>query len=454
VALVRCSPESSSEALCGSVPVFEDRVRRGRKIDIHVVVIPGIGGSTRTPLFFLEGGPGLAASDGVELWEKELGAYRRDRDVVLVDQRGTGKSSPLFCERDRRTAADFLGEMYPVEYVRRCRSALESRADLTRYTTPAAADDLEEVRKALGYERIDVFGLSYGTRLALVMLKRHPKSVRAAVLMGVAPTWARMPLYHSANADRALKLLLQDCAGEAPCAAAFPDLPGDLATLDAALRREPAHAEASWPSGAAPTPVSIEHDVFMEAIRRAMYAPASSRWIPLVIHAAAHGDYAPFLRMALRSAADARRDADGLYLSVTCTEDTSRIEPGEADRFSAPTATVFGRYRVDQQTRACSLWPTTKAPAGWDSDVRSRVPVLILSGGRDPVTPPSWASRVARRLPRSLHVVVPLSAHIDEGLDTKCTDGVVLAFLERGTVNGLDTSCLTRQKPAPFATAP
>jgi pimeloyl-ACP methyl ester carboxylesterase len=448
-----CGEAAAPDAVCGSVSVFENRAKHsGRKIDLHVVVLPGIGGSSRPPLFFLEGGPGLAASDGVGMWAGPLKAYRERRDVVLLDQRGTGRSNPLRCEDDRRSAADFLAEMYPVDYVRRCRSQLEGRADLTQYTTPAAADDLEDVRRELGYGPIDLFGLSYGTRLALVYMRMHPRSVHAAVLMGVTPTWARLPLHHSANAQRALTLLLQDCAGEAPCLAAYPDLSGDLAKVVQTLGRSPARVEAVWPKGAPPTPATITLELFMENLRRAMYTPAASRRVPAVIHAAAHGDFAPFLEMALPSADGRRADSDGLYLSVTCGEDTSRIKPADADRLTSGTA--FGRYRIDQQTRACTMWPNSSVPPGWDGNVHSKAPVLLLSGGRDPVTPPEWAAAVARKLSRSLHVVVPLSAHVDEGLDDpNCYDAVILSFLDRGTVEGLNTSCLARLKPGPFEVA-
>lgn len=351
----------TSETLCGTVSVFENRAAgRGRRIDLHVVVVPAVGGGSRPPLFSFDGGPGLAASDGAGLWQTELKAFRQNRDIVLIDQRGAGASNPLRCERDRRDAGDFLGEMYSPEYVRRCRSELESRADLTRYTTPAAADDVEDVRRALGYGRIDIAGLSYGTRLALVYLRKHPKSVHAAVLMGVTPTWARLPLFHAANAQRAMSLLLEDCAAEASCAAAYPDLAADLARVRDSLGRAPARVEAAWPAGSAPKAVSITRDVFFEALRRQMYAPSTSRRIPAVLHAAALGDFGPFVAAALPAGDGRDRGADGLYLSITCSEDTSRITPAEAER--AASGTAFGPYRIDQQRRACSLWPTTSLP--------------------------------------------------------------------------------------------
>ncbi len=448
-------PETS-DALCGTVSVFENRAAgRGRRIALHVVVLRAIGGggSSQPPLFSLEGGPGLAATDGVRFWETELKPFRRNRDIVLLDQRGTGASNPLRCSRERRDAGDFLEEMYPLEYVRRCRSELETKADLTQYSTSAAADDIEDVRRALGYGRIDLIGLSYGSRLALVTLRQHPKSVRAAVLMGLTPTWAHLPLFHAANAQRALSLLLEDCAAEASCKGAYPDLPGDLARVAEALGAAPATASAAWPAGSPPKTVSITRDVFFETLRRQMYEPATTRRLPAVIHAAAAGNYAPFLTAALPSGDGRDGSADGLYLSITCSEDTSQITRGEAER--AIAGTLFGSYRIDQQRRACAIWPTKRLPARYFRDVRSSVPVLILSGGRDPVTPPAWATRAARKLSRSRHVIVPLSAHLENGLDdVACWDRVVLSFLDRGTAEGLDVSCLARLKPAPFQVGP
>jgi pimeloyl-ACP methyl ester carboxylesterase len=250
-----------------------------------------------------------------------------------------------------------------------------------------------------------------------------------------------------------LTLLIQDCEAEAACSAAYPDLRAEVAAVSESLGRAPASADAGWPPGSPPQTVSVTRGVFFEAVRRAMYSPAASRRVPAVIHEAARGDFAPFLRLALPEGDGRRRDSDGLYLSVTCTEDTGRITPSDAARWASSTATVFGSYRVDQQRRACDAWPKSEVPVGFDHDVHSGAPVLILSGGRDPVTPPQWATRAARHLSHSLHVVVPLSAHLDEGLsDPGCYDRVILAFLDRGKTSGLDISCLAAQKPPPFDT--
>lgn len=184
--LTPCRPAGVNESvLCGTVTVPESRaVADGRTIALNVVVLPSLSKEKKEPLFELAGGPGIAATSSAALYASELRAYRQHRDVVLVDQRGTGKSNGLHCRDDesRRT-----GEMYPRGYVERCRDELQRNADLAAYTTDAAADDLDAVRAALGYDRIHLLGLSYGTRLALVYARRHPDGVASLVLAGATP---------------------------------------------------------------------------------------------------------------------------------------------------------------------------------------------------------------------------------------------------------------------------
>lgn len=207
------------ELLCGKLTVFENReTRTGRTIDLNVVVVPAIDPSRHeTPLFDLAGGPGVAATGAAGFYANEGKEYRRHRDVVLVDQRGTGSSNPLTAPARTRSPQDYLTEMYPIDYVNTMRQTLERRADLTQYTTSIAMDDLDDVRAWLGYERINLIGLSYGTRASLVYLRQHPANVRSAILMGVAPTYLKMPLYHARAAKRAMDLLLKECDGDAAC---------------------------------------------------------------------------------------------------------------------------------------------------------------------------------------------------------------------------------------------
>jgi pimeloyl-ACP methyl ester carboxylesterase len=451
-ALKSCRVPGIAEKLfCGKLTVFENRqTRAGRKIDLNVVVLPAFDQKEkREPLFELAGGPGAAATGAAGFYANEGKEYRRKHDIVLVDQRGTGQSNPLSAKPEKKTAQDYLIEMYPVEYVKNLRRTLEERADLTQYTTSIAMDDLDEVRGWLGYERINLFGTSYGTRAALVYIRQHPDRVHTATIIGVAPTYLKMPLYHSQAAARAMELLLHECDTEPACHAAFPQIHQDWQDVLTRLEREPARVEYSPDDKKATEMVVIQRGVFGEKIRTWMYGQDKARKIPFIIHQAAQGDFAPFLHEAI---APSIPDfiADGMYLSVTCAEDVPFIPPAEAVQLTE--GNPFGNYRVFQQTRACSLWPRGEIPPGYREPVSSNVPVLIFSGNLDPVTPPQRGEEVAKYLPNSRHVIVPEAGHGMEGLsDPGCVDRLIIEFMDNGSAKDLDTSCVERMKPPPFA---
>jgi len=437
----------------GSLTVFENRrTKLGRTIDLNVIVVPALEqNGKKEPFFWLDGGPGVAATMTAALYASDLREYRRHRDVVLVDQRGTGKSNRLGAAPDPHPQR-FVAEMYPVDYVKNLRRTLEQHADLTQYTTPVAMDDLDDVRAWLGYAKINLCGLSYGTRAAMVYLRQHPQHVRSVILMGVAPTFMRIPLYFARDAERAMNLLLDECERDPVAAKAFPDLRQEWPGLLAHLEGRPARARYVSPDRIVDEMVSISRDVFAENIRFLLYDPAAARRIPLIIHEASRGNFGPFLAAAIpvdRSAPDVV--ADGLYLSITAAEDTGRIDPAEVKGLTE--GSLFGRYRVDQQMRASTLWPRASLPAGYELPVESDVPVLILTGFMDPVTPPAWGDEVARHLSRSRHVIIPHSGHIPFSLShQEVLDKLILDFLDAGDATRLDTTGVDRMLPPPFVT--
>ena len=439
------------ELFCGKLTVFENRrTRIGRRIDLNVVVLPALDQKAKAePLFDLAGGPGVASTGAAMFYAREGKEYRRRHDVVCVDQRGTGKSNRLAIEREK-TPQYYLSEMYPVDYVREMRHALEQRADLTKYTTSIAMDDLDDVRSWLGYDRINLLGGSYGTRAVQVYMRQHPEHVRSAILVAVAPTDLKMPSHHSESAARAMNLLLGECEQDIACHAAFPQIRDDWKSVLARLEKQPARVEYSPPGKAAPTTVEIQRDIFAEKIRSWMYGRDQAARIPLIVHHAAEGDFAPFLKEAIRPSIP-DFVADGMYLSVTCAEDVPFINQGETARLNA--GNPFRNYRVFQQTRACGMWPRGEIPAGFLDPVSSDAPVLIFSGNMDPVTQPKYGEEVAKHLPNSRHVIIPEGAHDVDGLtDLGCIDRIALEFLEKGDAKDLDVSCVEQMKPPPFAT--
>ena len=439
------------ELLCGNLTVFENReTRTGRTIDLNIVVLPALDQKNKAmPLFDLAGGPGAASTEAADFYAGPGKEYRRQHDVVLVDQRGTGQSNRLSIPQEK-TPQHYLSEMYPVEYVKEMRHALEQRADLTKYTTSIAMDDLDDVRAWLGYDKINLLGGSYGTQAALVYMRRHPEHVRSVILLAVAPTDLKMPLHHSESAARAMDLLLGECEQDAACHAAFPQIRDDWKNVLAQLEKQPARVEYSHPGKTAPTTVEIQRDVFAEKIRMWMYGRDKAARIPLIIHHAVEGDFAPFLQQAIKPSIP-DFVADGMYLSVTCAEDVPFIDQKEAAELNA--GNPFGNYRVFQQTRACEMWPRAEIPADFPEPVRSNTPVLIFSGNMDPVTPPKYGEKVARYLPNSRHVVIPEAAHEVGGLtDPGCIDRIALEFLDKNDAKNLDVSCVERMARPPFAT--
>ena len=440
------------ELLCGKLTVFENRqTRTGRTIDLNVVVLPAFDQKSKAePFFHLEGGPGVAATNVAGFYATDGREYRRHHDVVLVDQRGTGASNRLAIPPEKSPQGQ-LREMYPVDYVEQMRAACEQHADLTQYTTSIAMDDLDDVRAWLGYDRINLFGLSYGTRAVLVYLRQHPEHVRTITLIGVAPTYLRMPMYHSQAADRAMNLLLEECEQDAQCHAAFPNVRDDWKKVLADLQRAPAQVKYAAPDRKnSPVALEIQRDIFAEKIRNWMYDRDRASRISLVVHEAANGNFQPFLSQAIGSSAS-DFIADGMYLCVTCAEDVPFIDQAEAARMDADNP--FGNYRVFQQTRACSLWPRGEIPSDYREPVRSGVPALIFSGNFDPVTPPQRGEEVARYLPNSRHVIIPEAGHGPFGVtNIDCLDRLILEFLDKANPKKLDASCVEQMKPPPFAT--
>ena len=439
---------------CGTLEVYENRATKtGRKISLNIVVYPATGDKREPdPLFYFAGGPGSAATEDAPGFVPAFAKIREHRDLVFVDQRGTGRSHPLDCPfYNPADLQSYLGYFFPLEDVRKCRTELEPKADLKLYTTTIAMDDIDEVRAALGYERINLFGGSYGTRAALTYLKRYPQHVRTATLQGVSPTDQYMPYDFPPANERALEGILAECAADEACNKAFPNLKSEAKSVLAQLIKGPVEVEVEKPNSKERVKVKLSRDLAAEAIRYMLYSPVPASRVPLLLHLAAEGNFEPLANQALFY----RRvlvgtGSNGMYLSITCAEDLPGIEPGEGERLAVNT--FLGDYRLRQQREACALWPRADVERDYTAPVRVDVPVLILTGQWDPVTPPANGDRIAKNLPNSLHVVVPHGAHGLGGLDgIDCVLGLTTGFVEQGTTKGLDTSCVKNVRRKGFA---
>jgi pimeloyl-ACP methyl ester carboxylesterase len=441
------------KAWCGRYEVFEDRAsRRGRKIALNMIILPAFAEKPAPdPVFFFAGGPGQSAASlaGI-LGEGPLAKLREGRDIIFLDQRGTGESNPLTCNlyTDDNDLRGYFEDMFPASEVRACRERLEKVADLKQYTTSIAIDDLDEVRSALGYEKINLYGGSYGTTVALAYLRRYGSHVRSAVLAGVAPTDLKLPLPFAKGAQYAIDHLIDDCAADTACRAAFPNLRAEFTSVLERLLKKPASIELINPLTQKSQRVQLGRGVFAERLRMMLYDRDPASLVPLLIHRAYQGDFGPFILAALPQARGIYQSLSlGMYFSVTCAESVPFIT--EEDVRRETDGTFLGDYRVRVHQGACREWPRADVPRQFTSAVKSDTPVLLLSGEVDPASPHWLGAEVARHLPNSLQATVPYGGH---GYFSPCISDMTAEFISKGSIRGLNTSCLQSVRRPPFVT--
>jgi pimeloyl-ACP methyl ester carboxylesterase len=440
-----------TDALCGRFDVFENRqAHSGRTISLKIVVWPALSNAPKPdPLFFLAGGPGQGAAKLARQVRDMFAPLQNERDIVLVDQRGTGGSGALECETDDDSLAS-LNEPDAAGLARLRHCLAEYDADPRLYTTPIAMDDLDDVRGYLGYERINIYGGSYGTRAGLVYLRQHGSHVRTIVLDGVAPPDMRLPLYVPRDAQRAIDRLIADCAADAACAARYPELGERVRQLFARLAADPPTVRLVHPRRGVAETVTVNAAVVANLLFGALYSPLTSSMVPELLARAEQDDYQGMLALAMAAESGPGSISVGMQLSVVCTEDAPRIAPGDTDRVSL--GTLFGRRLLSSQLAACAFWPRGELPADFYEPVRSDVPALVLSGDVDPITPPSWGEAVSGQLTHATHLTAPFTGH--GVVNTGCGQRIVRRFVEAGSAEGLDASCLESLRRPPFFLTP
>jgi len=442
----------TKDAGCGRYEVFEDRAAKsGRKIALNILVLPAVSGKPAAdPVFVLAGGPGQGAVSLIKGAGDYLIKLRRERDMVFVDQRGTGESNLLSCVSP--AGNDGMGRYFTdgvnVEGLRDCRAQLEKNANLTLYTSAIAMDDLDEVSTALGYQKINLFGGSYGTYAGFVFIRQHPDRVRAAILEGVTTVDAKILLPFAKGVEHSLERMFADCAANKDCNAAFPSLRAEFKELTTKLEKQPAEFEASNMINGKRERITLSRNVFAEQIRTMLYIPIYWRWLPVLIHEANASNYGPFASIAHANVAGLLGQlANGMSLSVMCSEDIPFIAEDDIKRET--TGTFYGDNRVRVSIKNCEQWPKAKIGAEFVEPVKSDVPILMITGDLDPVAPPWLAAAAARLLPNSKHVSIPNTGHY---FRFECVDNLSAEFLSKGSAKGLDDSCVRAIELPPFIT--
>tara|TARA_B100002019_G_scaffold265273_1_gene254692 strand:- start:1105 stop:2565 length:1461 start_codon:yes stop_codon:yes gene_type:complete len=431
---------------CGIVQVPENYEKpQGKQIGLHYAVLPAIQeGAKPDPMLILAGGPGQAATELAPMISRMFDKVRQKRDILLIDQRGTGKSHPLECDisrPDELIRSDDDQDL--AELTEDCLLKYPD-TDTTQYHTVNAVKDFESVREHLGVQQLNLYGGSYGTRVGLTYLREAPESVRTATLDAVAPPQVVIGPFGQHGAQ-AFNAMLKNCEEQAACQEQFPNLEQDYFDVMSALEKQGVLLDTHDPLSFEPITINLTPGRFSSIVRMALYHPNTRQLLPYAIHSASEKNYNAVLGLMGGTMSQSSIYL-GLMLSVVCSEDLPRAteqllaEDGDNQFIGARTGDAF----IDM----CKGWKSAPVPSYWAEPVVSDKPVLLLSGELDPVTPPSWGELAADTLPNSRHLVAPNASHTIAS--HTCANSLIAEFIETADVSALDGSCLQQQRLKPF----
>ena len=438
---------------CGVLTVPENPLKpSGRQIRLAFARVPAINSRKQPdPLFVIAGGPGMAATTFYAMTAPVFARIHRDRDIVLLDQRGTGGSNPLTCPDEADSTGELSNQTLVAE-AQRCLDRLNTQADVSQYTTSLAVNDLERLRQVLGYDRINLYGVSYGTRVAQHYLRRFPGHARTLVLDGVVPPEVSLGPDMAVDAEASLTRILARCAREAACKAQFGDPEQDYHDLWQSLQAHPAQVTVADPATGQPTQFEFTRFHLATVLRLSIYSAEPTALLPLLLHQARESkDYSRFAAQFLllsRSYSDAV--AAGMNNTVACTEDLAFYASKAGERAKLEN-TFLGTAQIDALLAICKIWPHGPIDPDFHAPLHSDVPVLLLSGSDDPVTPPAYAEEARRGLTHSRSVVLKDFGHGQ--IAAPCVDRLMGQFINRASVEELDTACTVNDRPMPFFTS-
>lgn len=450
VAFTPCRTIDDSEALCGTYEVWENRESKsGRKLTLSIQVLPSTSAKPQPdPVFALAGGPGESAIEAFPL-APYIAALQKRREIVLIDQRGTGKSAPLPCQvRDMKVAQQVIGQMYAADRLKACRADLEKNADLTQYTTSIAVDDFDEVRAAMGYSKINLLGGSYGTKSSLVFLHRHEDAIRTVTLKAVAPPQYRLPLPFARTIQDSLEGLFHDCEKDGDCHKEYPELRANYRAAIERLTKEAAVFEIYNAAAKEKQKVTLPRGMFVANLRLLLYMPQLVPLMPFILQQAGQGDFVPFGKALLVLVPAVEPGISrGLFLSVVCAEDVPFIT--DADIKKETDGTDLGDFQVRAYREYCSVWPKGTPAKDYFEPIRTKVPVLLISGENDPATPPAGAKIAAQAMTNARLITVASGTH---ATSNACIDGLIAQFVADAAGAKLDATCAEKAEPPHFVT--
>ncbi|TAN04653.1 MAG: alpha/beta fold hydrolase [Rhodanobacteraceae bacterium] len=449
--LARPHSAVTTPAFCTMFPVPEDRADpKSRTIELKLAIVKS---QSQVPakdlVTYLAGGPGQSA---IQTWPEiaaGLAPLLKHHDVLLLDQRGTGDSHPLKCpavEKQMRKQADAEPNMaQQVAWIGQCAQEVEKTSDPRFYTTSDAVADLEAVRQALGAPKLDLVGVSYGTRMAQHYAEAHPDAVRSIVLDGVVPNQLVLGATFAEALQHSLKLQAAACSATPACKKAFGDWYATLHRLYAKLKAGPApNVTFADPSSNEPVTRALTADTLAGVVRLFSYSAATQALLPLAVNEAAHGNYAPLMGQSQLITSDLSASIEGgMQMSVLCSEDAPLLKPRPQD-----ADLLLGNQLIDASIAECKVWPHALMPKDFHAPFKSSIPTLLISGERDPVTPPSYAAEVLQDLSDGRSLVVKGMGHA-EAINAGCMPDLINQFVDKLQPKKLDAACLDKLGPIP-----
>ena len=436
-------PELDEPARCGVLEVPENPDRpQGRRIALQIGLLPATGGrALPDPIVVLMGGPGEDAISAAGYFARQFASLRTDRDLLLIDQRGTGLSSALRCDLfDEADATRSLRDFIPADRVERCAREHAARADLTQYGTARVVEDFERIRRALGYQQFNLYAGSYGTRTAQVYVREHPGSVRTVYMGSIVPIDVVMPLPMPRAAQIAMDATFEACAAQPDCHAAFPRLREEFRDVIARLDRDPPRVSVTGRT----EPAVLDRGRVGEWLRARLYRPASATELPWLIHQAHQGNFDSIARGIIADAPQIDTAYSfGVLLSITCNEDVVFVRESDVARESE--GTFLRDYRLRQQQAACNKWPGAPVAAEFKRAVRSPVPALFVSGDSDGGSPLWFTGHAAPGFSNRAEVVMRGQGHTEWN---DCVGRIYERFVRSGEARGLDVDCPAAPRPA------
>jgi pimeloyl-ACP methyl ester carboxylesterase len=429
LALSACFVAGDQHARCGYLTVAENPAAAGgRQISLHVVVLPATTSDRAAdPLFYLEGGPGGAASAEVRWVAQHFATLNRHHDIVLIDQRGTGGSNQVTCSTAGLSGAPSEAQISAV--VQACLSSIKDKADPRYYTTPIAVDDFDRVRVALGYDKIDLYGVSYGVSSALAYIQRHGSHVRAAVLDSGSLLDVHLYELMPRSAEQALASLLARCQSSPTCTSAFPNLPADFASVTTHLSRSPIASPIVDPTTGGL--LRLDLPTFMGMLISTYLASAQgSVSFPKDIHAAARGDWTDILKVFAGSVSSPA-SIPIMSITIRCSDAWASLDPSQVAAVApgSPFTTYTEGFAIGTNL-VCKYWPHAVGASG---PVKSSAPIVFLNGTTDPVDPPDNVANAHADMPNSLVVPVSGIGHWQLNFDPMgCLTDEVNTFLALG----------------------